>query len=172
MKKILSVILALCMITMLCLSASAGAYYEYDNRMSTLGMRMTSALYVYSNSSGGVDISGLTRIETGTTPAYTSFTICSDVICLDTPNINADPESLPHDYREKIVNSASSNSAYYVQEHYVDYTGSIGLLLFLYHDGWVEVGEENIFDNKLRVTRSMSSIDLSEAPPEINELMR
>ena len=169
MKKIISIIISISMITMLCLSASAGAYYEYDNKMSSIGMRMTSALYVYSNSSGGLDISGLTRIETGSSPSYTSVTMYSRVVYRDIVNYETPFDNLPYHEAIHTQNNVLSNSAFNVPEHYLDYTGSIGVLQFLYHSGSAESGGYILFSD-VRVTRSMSSIDLT-ARPEADDLI-
>ena len=168
-NKLLALILAITMITALSISTAAASYYSYDNKMSTLGMELTSALYLtFGDISDTVHVKGITRVDTGATPVYTSFTMSSNVwYSYYVPN--RDPLLSQTDSVSQTVNNASPNSGYYIPQHGLTYYNTIGTFGFGYHTGSATSGGLPILNAK--VSHNVASAYSLNEIAEINELM-
>ena len=171
MKKKITLLLAVAMLAMMCLSASATSYYEYDNEMSTLKMELTSALYLtYSSDNEYVNVKGITRVDTGSSPVYTSFTMKSQVSYSYFISGFDDSELVSGNVVSQTVNNASSNSGYYIPQHGYNNAASRALFGWGYHDGWATSNGSTILDAPTTRGSSASQYSLNEIA-EINAMM-
>ncbi len=137
MKKVILIVLSVLIITAMCISISADSYYEYDDKMSTIGMKLTSALYLSTSSDDYVSITGITRVDTGSSPYYSSITLYSNVYYsyYTSPGISHDVD--PHTDK-LVVNNVESNSGYFIPEHGYEDAVSSAVFGFGYHSGYAE----------------------------------
>lgn len=171
MKKKLTVTLLICMTIVMCISVSATSYYEYDNKMSDIGMELTSALYLtYSSDYEYVNVNGITRVDTGSSPAYESFTMYSQV----SYSYFISSTETNRIYEEPIfqdVIDASPNSGYYISKHGFDNAASNALFGWGFHEGWATDEKGNTILSAPETRGSgVSQYSLNEVA-EINEMM-
>lgn len=127
MKKFLSIGLATTLLVIaVCSPASADSSYDYDNKISTLGMELTSALYTNLNGED-VDVTGLTRVDTYSNPTYTTFTMYSTVKV--TYQYSSSSSRVMSDEQEKNVSNIGSNDYAYIREH--GFEGAVSYAEFL-----------------------------------------
>lgn len=127
MKKFLSIGLAATLLAIaMCSPTSAKSSYDYDDKISTLGMELTSALYT-SRSGEDVDVTGLTRVDTYSNPTYTTFTMYSTVKV--TYQYSASSSRTMSDEAEKDVSNIGSNDYAYIREH--GFEGAVSYAEFL-----------------------------------------
>ena len=136
-KRFVSITIAIClMLTAAWMPASAESYYAYDNQMSSIGLELTSALYL-TLGDNGVSIEGITRVDAGSSPYYTSFTMYSSVrYSYHTNTSEGEGELSDWDSSSSTVNNISPNSGEYVPIH--GYTDAVSWALFArgIHQGW------------------------------------
>lgn len=137
MKKLILIVLSVLILTAMCISISADSYYTYDDKMSTIGMKLTSALYLSTSSDDYVSITGITRVDTGSSPYYSTITLYSEVSYSYFVSSDESYVVGPHE-NELVVNTVGSNKGYFVPEHGYEDAVSSAVFGFGYHSGYAE----------------------------------
>lgn len=150
MKKFLSAgLAAILLVIAMCSSTSAASTYAYDDKSSTLGMELTSALYTNRNGED-VDVTGITRVDTYSNPTYTTFTMYSTLKV--TYQYSASSSRTRSHEAQKEVSNIGSHDYEYIREH--GFEGVVSYAEFLQgtHVGTAKYGSRTFLSAKVDST--------------------